>query len=196
MRDWTDVLIRVRGALETKGLQSRHEVEAQKAGGVWAGESTIDLNAADIGKLSVPEYGIALGRQLINPAVERALVFAGAGNGVPVRVRLFLEGEAARLHTVMWERMYLRLDDNQQPWPIAINPSIAFSRYIPVEIPDEVPMDEPAFNLLIAVSNPSNLGDPSLEIGVEKELGAFVTEFEKTSMPARLAVTVMPGRTS
>ncbi|MBL8220085.1 MAG: CHAT domain-containing protein, partial [Bryobacterales bacterium] len=163
--------------------------------GVWQGESTIDLGEADPGRLAEPEYGIALGRQLINPAVERALVFAGAGNGVPVRVRLFLEGEAARLHTVVWERMYLRLDENQAAWPIATAPHVAFSRYIPVEIPDEVPMDEPAFRLLIAVANPSDLGDASLEIDVEKELGAFVTEFEKTSMPARLAVTVLPGRT-
>jgi len=199
VRDWTDVQIRVRGAAPVEGaapsLRSRHEVEAQKDGrGVWLGESEFDLEKADPSRLTMREYGVELGRQLINPAVERALAYAGVNSGAPVRVRLFLEGGAAALHTICWEKLHVSVEGGE-PAPVATSPLVAFSRYIPVEIDDAAPTDDPSLRLLIAVSNPSDLGDPSLVIDVEKELGAFVEEFEAQRMPSRLDVTVLPGRT-
>ena len=191
MREPTAVRIRVYGALESNGLQSRHQVEAQIDGsGVWADASVFDF-AADPSQ-KAEDYGVALGRQLINPAVERAIRYAGACAGKPVSIRLFLDGTADVMYTIRWERMFLPVGDI--PWAVATSPTVTFSRYIPGEIADAAPLDAPAFCLLIAVSNPSNL-PPEATIDVERELKGFVEEFEKTGTPPRLKIVVLPGLT-
>ncbi len=193
MRRSTDIVIRIRGASDANCL--RFPVEAQIDGsGLWQGESVFDFDKLDLGKLSKRGYGILLGQQLMNPGICRALDFAGAGQGKAVSIRLSIleEPSTARLRGIRWERMYLQT--GSEPWPVAISPSIFFSRYIPDERPDSEPPADNVFNLLMAIANPSDLDENKL-IDVEQEIRTLLGEFEGLVPTARFRLKVMPGRT-
>ena len=196
MLNRTNIQIRVLGAETPDVLKSQNQVEAQIDGsGSWTGQSSFDFAVADPTRLPAEQYGIELGRQLINPAVARAFNFAmpkvDDGNG-EVGMRLLLDPSPSITHTIRWERLYFPV--GASPWPLAISPKVFFSRYIATEMPDALPLTSPIFRLLIAVANPSNIAEDSA-IKVEEELSAFVEEFEKAAVPSRLTVTVLPGRT-
>ena len=195
MNNRTDIQIRIGEAIASDGLKSRHRVEAQINGsGLWTGESSFDFAIADPSVLTPEQYGIELGKQLINPPVGRALITAGASveGAAEIAIRLLLEAAPSAPHTIRWERLFLPVGG--APWPVAISPKVSFTRYIPSETADSPPLDQPMFKLLIAVANPTGI-PPESVINVEEELAAFVSEFERSEAPTRLEVSVLPGRT-
>jgi len=181
-----DGLIRVRSSATTPTCP----VEAQVDGsGAWLGESTIDPALNDPAMLSPKEYGLTLAHQLFNPAVERALHYAGVFRGEASRLRLFLEDSPQTPHTIRWERLYINVPQGGDPWPVATSPSVSFSRYIPVEMGLAAPSDDPAFRLLIAVSAAEGI-DPAAEVA------SLMEEFAKAKTTSRLQVIPLDGTAS
>jgi hypothetical protein len=181
-----DVLIRVRPSATT----STCPVEAQVDGsGAWLGESTIDAALNDPAILPPQEYGVTLARQLFNPAVERALHYAGVFRGEASRIRLFLEDSPQTPHAIRWERLYIDVPQGGDPWPVATSPSVSFSRYIPVEMRLAASSDDQAFRLLIAVSSAEGIR-PS------DEIAALMEEFARSESPSRLQVVKLEGTAS
>jgi len=191
MPDFTDVLIRVRAASSGgNGQPSVHDVEASVNGsGLWRGVSRFDLDSLDLN--NPEEYGKALGRQLINPSMLRALDQAGLTRSGNIRLRLWLEDDPSVPHWIRWERIWLSAAGAS--WRLAVHPRIAMSRYISVENPDEEPPDSDAFRLLFAVANPAGLKANQV-IDVEAEIASLLSEFEARS-DRRLQLDLLPGRT-
>ncbi len=191
MSAYKDVEIRIRGAKAGgNGQPSVHDVEVRVEGsGLWIGSSTLDLDTLDP---SEPEiYGKALGQQLANPSLLRALDQAGLTRGDCIRLRLLLDDDVHAPHWIRWERLWIPIDGVQ--WPLAAHPSLAFSRYIPVERPDEDPPRDLSFRLLYAVSNPDGLAADAIK--VEEEVSNFLDAFEKGPTDRRLQVAILPGHT-
>ena len=113
------------------------------------------------------KYGKALGRQLANPTVFRALDQAGLSRGERIRLRLVLDDDKSAPHWIRWERLWLPIAGDD--WRIAVHPRVAFSRYIAVQSPDGEPPDALAFRLLFAIANPANL-EENRRIDVEAEI--------------------------
>ena len=190
MRSYTDVLIRICGA--KKEDPSLFPVEAQIDGsGSWRGESAFDFGKLDPGKQTKEEYGVLLGKQLLNASVARALEQAGVGQGKPVRIRLTIDEEVSAPHWIRWERMYLRVGGAD--WQVSTSPDIPFSRYISVERPDSDPPADNAFRLLFAVANPRDLTDAQ-KIDVGAEISRLLDEFERALPTTRFRLVIMPGQ--
>ena len=192
MLEFKDVELRIRGAKAGgDGRPSVHDVEVRVDGsGLWIGESTLDVDSLD--PTDPEKYGKALGRQLANPTVFRALDQAGLSRGERIRLRLVLDDDKSAPHWIRWERLWLPIGGDD--WRIAVHPRVAFSRYIAVQSPDGEPPDALAFRLLFAMANPANL-EENRRIDVEAEISKFVEEFENGPLDRRLQVSVMPGRT-
>ena len=190
--DYTDVLIRIQKPTEADPTQ--YPVEAQIDGsGAWQGMSQFDFDTLDPGRLSPQEYGLALGKQLLNSSVRRALEQAGVGQGKRVRIRLQVDKDVTFPRALRWERMYIDVGD--APWHIATSPYVPFSRYIPQERTAAAPTEDTVFRLLLAIANPSDL-DEKLRIDVGAEIGGLLEEFGATVPTARFRVRVLPGRSS
>ena len=188
--NYKDVLIRIRQATDSES--TRYPVEAQIDGeGVWRGTSEFDFRALDPGRGSPRDYGIALGEQLLNSSIKRALEQAGAGQGQRVRIRLLVDDDVGAPLALRWERMYL--DVGTEPWPIATSPEIAFSRYIPSERADAAPPDDTVFRILLAIANPTNLPG-ALQIDVSAAVARLFEEFRNTVSTPRFRIRVLPGR--
>jgi hypothetical protein len=202
MDNYTDVLVRIRGATgEVKGLASVYPVETNvRESGNWTGRAEFALDSLDLA--DPKKYGKDLWKQLTqsNPGMIRALDQAGLTRGSFIRLRLWLdENESTETptipHWVRWERLWANLGvDRYSDLRLAVHHKIAFSRYIAVERPDEAPPESTVFGLLFALSNPTGLKDSEV-IEVEQEIESFLAEFEQRKGDRRLQVTLLPGRT-
>lgn len=190
MPSYADIQIRIRAPIETEGATRMYPVEAFWNGaGPWRGSSAFDFAKLDAGSTSPEEYGVSLGRSLFNTIVTDAVQRAGLPSGEPCRIRLLLDEEASVPHNIRWERLYVTVGNAH--WPLATSPSAAFSRYVAVQMPDTPPADLAAFQVLLAIANPANLGEASID--VERELTALVEEFEAGQVPPRLHIAVLAG---
>lgn len=189
--DCKDVELRIRGAqAAAPGEPTVHAVEIRvQNSGLWKGVSRFHFDALD--PADPAAYGAGLGRQLVNPALLRALDQAGLTRNELIRLRLVLDDDASAPHWIRWERLCLPMGGADVR--LAIHNRVLFSRYIPVELPDGDPPASTSLELLLAVSNPAGL-DAHDAIEVERELAAFASEFENGNVDRRLHVTVMPGR--
>lgn len=192
MPTYADIQMRVRAPLEVEGKAPAFPVEAFWNGaGPWRGTSTFDFEKLDAGNTTPEAYGVALGQSLFNLIVTDAVQRAGLPSGAPCRVRLLLDEEASVPHNVRWERLYVTVGNTY--WPLATSPTAAFSRYVAVQMPDTPPADLPTFRVLLAIANPTNLGEAAID--VEKELTALIEEFEAEQVPPRLQIVVLAGVT-
>ncbi len=190
MTDFTDVEVRIFGAAADAADPDLRKVEVRvNQSGCWGGQSKFDLAALDPDDAA---YGEALGNQLANPGLVRALDQAGLTRGNDIRLRFWIDSDPTAPHLIRWERVSFTISGAS--WRIATHPHIALSRYIPVEQPDGSPPDSVFFRLLVAVANPTGL-NPEQVIDVEREIASFVNEFEAGSQDQRLQVAVQPGRT-
>src|SRR5712691_6770965 len=113
-----DFLIRVRGA----GPSGGYPVESEASDGSRSeGELRLDRQALLSAQLDPQAFGLALFDTLFSGAVgrayQKAIGRAGAENGGRLRVRLWIEPQAAELHAVPWERLYHVPES--QPIPLA-----------------------------------------------------------------------------
>jgi hypothetical protein len=192
-RSYNNVLIRVSRTNDQDG-RTYYPVEAQINGsGFWRGKSLFDFDKLDSGVQSKQDYGKLLSQQLLNANVARALEQAGVDQGKSVRIRLLLDDDANVPHFIRWERMHIRV--GTQYWPIAIAPTVSFSRYIPVERPDTEPPADAVFRLLFVIANPQGLL-PQQIIDVETEIVHLLDEFQHSIPTARFRITILAGRTT
>jgi hypothetical protein len=198
--EYTDFEIQFRMAAQQPAnpLVSTHKVQATiNGGGSWRGESTLDLAA--LGELDGDPagYGRRLGELLLPQQVMSALSMARGPSNRPVRVRLLLEmglnGERENQHFLRWERAMLPI--NGQTWPLAIAPSLPFSRYIPTESIDPDLSDDTTLRLLVAFANPSGLPSELRPVDVEADLSKLLEELGPLVETDRFKLSVLPGRT-
>lgn len=190
---YTDVELRILGSKpRAGGGPSSYPVEVRVGGsGLWKSEAQFNFDSLD--PTDPVGYGKALGSQLASGNVLRALDQAGLTSGKRIRLRLLLDDDVDAPHWIRWERLWLHTAGAD--WRLAASPTVAFSRYIPVQSADQAPPASDCFRLLVAVSNPTGL-PPEKEINVESEISALLGEFERGPLDRRLQVSLLTGRTS
>jgi hypothetical protein len=199
--DYMDFEIQFRTAKQRSddGLQSTHDVSATiNGGGSWRGESVIDLKALGTIESDPAVYGQRLAELLLPPPLNLALARARSATDRPVRIRLRLEtgqnGERGNHHLLRWERASLAA--NGQVWPLAITPTLPFSRYIPIQALDPDLSDDASLRLLLAFANPTGLPTELHPVDVETALAQLLDELTPLVQTKRFKLTVMPGRAS
>jgi hypothetical protein len=188
-----DVLIRVRGFHETEGA---YPLEADLDDGSHAvGELRLDWRALLASNLDARQYGMALFESLfagkVGSAYEKATARAESGTEGRLRVRLWIDDQAAELHAVSWERLLHRR--HGQPAPVAISELTPFSRYTALEIgaPEELPTRP--VHVLFAVSNPTGLPNGLSPLDVDQEVRTIHQALGDLNRDNELTVTVLPG---
>ena len=198
--DYMDFEIQFRTAKKRSddGLQSTHDVSATiNGGGSWRAESILNLSELGALESDPAAYGQRLATVLLPPALMVALGKARSATDRPVRIRLLLEtgpnGERESQHRLRWERA--SISANGQVWPLAITPSLPFSRYIPIQSIDPDLSDDTTLRLLIAFANPTGLPDDLKPVNVEKDLAKLLDQLTPLVLTRRFKLTVIPGRT-
>ncbi len=154
------VQIRLNGQQEFKGLLSA-DIEQWSA----SGDPKVD--------------GAALfDRLLADPALQRAWGTI-SGQATQRRIRLYIDPEAAILHTLPWE---LLRDKNVV---LAAHADTPFSRYLPGERPWREAVKRLPIRILVVISNPSDLEKYNLPLAK--------IEVEKQALDEAFA-TVVPGK--
>lgn len=193
--EYSDILIRI-GAWDDEA--GAYPVEATLDDGSFFGdgEMRLDRQALLLADLDPQKYGLELFDALfsgpIRHAYDKATGRAEAQTGGRLRVRLWIDDDAAELHALPWERLYHI--HHGQPVPLAASALTPFSRYTGLEIPEPQPIAARPIRLLIAISNPCDLPRGLSPIEVEREvknLHQALGNLRRTE----LQVTLMPGRT-
>jgi hypothetical protein len=161
MTDYADLEIGLhRRDSATWRVEIRYCQEGSDADINPSGALTVDIDPDELRQLADDEvaYGQALGRALLGGGVGdayRQAIAAAQGQGVTLRVRLFVGPSAARLHTLRWETML----DPRDGSPLLTDENIIFSRYLssndwrPVRLR---PRSE--LRALVVVAGPTDLG--------------------------------------
>jgi hypothetical protein len=189
-----DFLIRVRGL----GPSGRYPVESESGEGSRAqGELSIDPQALLARQLDPTAYGVSLFESLFSGPIartyEKAIGQAQAETGGRLRVRLWIEPEAAELHAIPWERLYH--SPQGQPIPLATSALNPFSRYTALDARDPEPVPTRPIGLLFALSNPTNLPEGLKPLDVDNEVRVLHEALGDLRRANRIRVTLVPGRT-
>ena len=91
----------------------------------------------------------------IRRAYDTASGYAEAQTGGRLRLRLWIEHEAAELHALAWERMHFMAQGN--PTPLATTAARVFSRYIGLEKAAPSPICDYPTRMLFVIANPDDL---------------------------------------
>jgi hypothetical protein len=196
----TDILIRVRRWDDEAGA---YPVEAELDDGsfFYGGELHLDQQARQdllSAELDPEKYGLKLFQALfsepIRRAYDRATGRAEAQTEGRLRVRLWIDDDAAELHAIPWERLYHVHRD--QAIPLATSALTPFSRYTGLEIAEPKPVTERPIRFLVAISNPHNLKeDLGLSpIDVEREVENLRQALGDLRRDGQVQVTLMPGQ--
>ena len=190
-----DVLIRVRPFHENAGA---YPLEAELDDGSHArGELRLDWKSLLGSGLDTRRYGMVLGEALLAGAVGRAYedaaTRADSRTKGRLRVRLWIDEEAAELHAVPWERLHhLR---HGQPAPVAVSELTPFSRYTALEIGAPQHVTTRPVHVLFAVSNPAGLPAGLAALDVEQEIRTIHEALGDLNRDNEMRVTVLPGHT-
>jgi hypothetical protein len=192
----TGILIHIRRWDEDTGV---YPVEAELDDGsfFYGGELRLDQQALLAAELDAEEYGLELFHALLSEPIRRAYDKATgraeARTGGRLRVRLWIDDQAAELHALPWERLYHV--HKGQPVPMATSALTPFSRYTGLEIAEPQPVTERPLRFLIAISNPRNLEDLGLSpIEVEREVENLRQALGDLRRDGQIQVTLMPGQ--
>lgn len=124
---------------------------------------------------------------------QRAVDRAEAGTEGRLRVRLWIDEDAAELHAVPWERLHhVRLGRNL---PVSVSDLTPFSRYTGVEAGEPEQLPTRPVHVLFAVSNPTGLPPGLRPLDVDREIRALHRALGPLADEGELRVTVLPGRT-
>jgi hypothetical protein len=190
-----DFLIRVRGLRPSGG----YPVECEAGdGGRSSGEVRIDRQALLASHLDAVTYGTTLFEALfagpVGQSYARALGRAGSETGGRLRVRLWIEPEAAELQALPWERLYHA--PRGEAIPLATSALNPFSRYTSLDVRDPQPVATRPVRMLIALSNPTDLPEGLKPLDVDTEVRTLQQALGDLRRADRVRVTVLPGRTS
>lgn len=144
-------------------------------------------------KTDPAEYGTALFDALfqhdIRIAYEVARAKAPDGR---LRLRLWIDHEAADLHALVWERLHYRREGGT--FRVATDAKLPFSRYFGLQ-QDEASAIAGPVRMLCVVANPKNLADFQVaSLDVEAEI-ANLQDALGGLRQAGVAITFMPGQT-
>ncbi len=191
-----DVQIRIHGF----DLEAQvYPVEARLGNGSHFGGGALRLDQRDLlaAELDARAYGLALFEALFHGpilrAYDRATTYAETQTGGRLRMRLWIDSDAAELHALAWERLHHPVEG--VPLPIATSSGIPFSRYIGLEQREPPPITERPARMLFAISNPTNLADYGLAfLDVEEEIENLLDALGDLRQAGQLQVALMPGR--
>jgi hypothetical protein len=188
-----DFLIRVRGL----GPSGTYPVESESGDGSRAqGELRIDPQALLSHQLDPAAYGTSLFESLFSGPIartyEKAIGQAQAETGGRLRVRLWIEPQAAELHAIPWERLYH--SPQGQAIPLATSALNPFSRYTALEARDPEPVPTRPIGVLFALSNPTNLPEGLTPLDVDREVRVLHEALGDLRRANRIRVTLVPGR--
>lgn len=159
--------------------------------GAYLVEATLS-NGRHRQELQPEAYGLTLFNTLfagpIKEAYDKAL-----GLAETLSVCLWIEDEAAELHTLAWERLYHPYKGHLVP--LAATADTSFSRYTSLTTPEPEPITETPLQLLIAVANPDNLPGDLPPIDVDAEVDNLRGAFDPLIRDGFLRVSILPGRT-
>lgn len=202
MTDYDDLLVFVQRA----GSAGLYTVELELQGGrrVGADEPVTfpdTLQPADNSPQGLAAFGLDLFNRLF--AGRLALEFQKAWSAVmargrSLRLRLALDPAAPEVHAIPWELLYF--DDSGgtvAPRPIAVDPRIAFSRYIKSPAFDEGrPIAERPIRMLTVISAPMDLERWNLTpIDREAEERDFNTRFSAATASGQFRCDTLPRAT-
>jgi len=202
MTDYDDLLVLV----QRVGSAGLYSVELELQGGrrVGADEPVAfpaTLQPADNSPQGLAAFGLDLFNRLF--AGRLALEFQKAWSAViargrSLRLRLALDPAAPEVHAIPWELLYF--DDSGgtlAPRPIAVDPRIAFSRYIKSPAFDEGrPIAERPIRMLMLISAPVDLERWNLApIDREAEERDFNTRFSAATASGQFRCDALPRAT-
>lgn len=189
-----DILIRVYGR---SSATSGYPVDATLDDDSYFPGGELVVPEEDLLKLNldVQPYGARLGQCLfsapIRRAFEKAYATVSSQTAAQMRLRLTIDPDAADLHALPWERLFL-------PWqgssiPLAASSLVPFSRYIPLEEGQQSPIEERPILVLLAVANPTRLPGGLEHIDVDAQLKSLISAIQ--DIPD-ISITLLPGRTA
>ena len=194
--EYTDIQIHIHQQDADSGA---YPVEAALDDGSFFadGELFLDQQALLVSLVDAQTYGRELFTALFAGPIRRAYnKISGRAEAVAegrVRVRLWIDDEAAELHALPWERLY-HIHKGQFA-PLATSALTPFSRYTGLELAEPDPLARHPLRLFIAIANPSALPDGFSPIDVEDEVETLrqaLSDFVHSNL---LSVTLLPGRT-
>lgn len=203
MSELDDLLVRVQRTGAAGADAHNYTVELWFQGGRQVREQVKGI-LADYRELASDEphavaaHGIDLFNRLFSGRLaamfHRAWATAGA-RGRVLRLRLALDAEVPALHAVPWE--LLHFDDSggiSPPRPLAVEPRVAFSRYIESATFDEgEPVAERPLRMLVAISSPNDLDRWGLA-GLDKaaEERDLRTRFSAAAAAGQFSIDFLP----
>ncbi len=146
-------------------------------------------------KTDPAEYGLALYDALftgeIVSAYTKACERARTQNGDRLRLRLWIDHNAADLHALIWERLHDRREGGA--FRIAADAKRPFSRYFGLQGVEAAAIAGKA-RMLCVLSSPQDLADHGLKpLDGNVEIGNLLVALKQLAQ-AGIAVTVMPGQ--
>lgn len=192
---WVGILIYI-GQREEDGSYPVH-AELDDGSHFRGGKLRLDMDSLLAHSLEPQAYGLDLFYALFNGPVRRAYDKitgrAEAETGGKVRVRLWIDQNAAELHAIPWERLYHT--HRGQGVPLATSALTPFSRYTALEIAQAKAITKPPLRVLFVVSNPNNLPEGLSPIDVGREVDNLCTALGDLLLDNRVQVTFLPGHT-
>ena len=195
---YTMLTLHIRGKDEGAG---GYPVEAeinQEQGLYSGGLCRPDLVALRALEDQPEQYGLDLFYALIDGPIRRAYDtasgYAEAQTGGRLRLRLWIDHEAAELHALAWERMHFMAQGD--PTPLATTAARVFSRYIGLEKAAPSPICDYPTRMLFVVANPDDLDAYHLApIDVAQEVTSLYEAIGPLQKAGQIELMLMPGRT-
>lgn len=191
---YTDLTLRLRA----KAGGGFYPIEAELDNGQRFdnGRLTLDQATLSANELNPAEYGRLLFEALFTPgfrtAYDTAAARADALTAGRLRVRLWIDPEAAELHALPWERLY-RPAPGGQMTPLTTHIETPFSRYTSLDTPEPPPLTERPLRLLAVLANPDKLPAGLVPADAEAEIASLRQAL--SGVPAGLfQITLIPGR--
>ena len=194
-----DLKIRIRAINKDRQMYPvEAKVVSPSTGSTFFGDGWFDLDEQGLAqdKLDLEEYGKRLYSDLfdgpLDDAYNQALTYAHLETDGRLRVRLQIDRDAAELHSVRWETLHSRSE--QQLEPVATNTQTPFSRYTALSIADAPPGEYP-IKILYAVANPADIDEWDMaRVDVETEIRNMLAACADLQRMGLIEVTVMPGQ--
>ncbi|MGC9398883.1 MAG: CHAT domain-containing protein [Anaerolineae bacterium] len=190
----TDLLIHLR----PQTPEGSYPVEARLEDGsrFSGGRFQPDMETLRRAALDPQTYGLSLFYALFNGPIRRAYdrAWGRAGEG-GLRIRLWIDREAAALHALKWEQLHYV--DQGITAPLSASARTPFARYLDLEKGHPPPLDERPLRLVAALANPTDLQAYGLApIDVFREVEVLIKALRGLTRTGQLDVTLLTGRTA
>lgn len=195
---YTMLTLHIRGKDESAGGYPVAAEINQEAGLFSGGLFRPDLAALRALEGQPEQYGQDLFYALIDGPIRRAYDtasgYAEAQTDGRLRLRLWIDHEAAELHALAWERMHFMAQGDATP--LAATGARPLSRYISLETAAPEPIRGYPMRMLFAIANPDNLGAYNLApIDVAQEIASLYEAIGPLQHAGQIELRLMPGRT-